>query len=70
MSRHLSRTRKDLRAGIERALATAGLSTAAMDDCFAAAMDDPGMMDLDEMLPAGDARKKAALDRSTLEDHS
>jgi RNA polymerase sigma-70 factor, ECF subfamily len=70
VSRHLSRTRKDLRTGIERALAAAGLTAAAMDDCFAATMDDPGMMDLDEMLPDGDARKKAALDRSTLEDHS
>lgn len=70
VSRHLSRTRKELRAGIERALASAGLSPSAMDDCFAAAMDDPGMMDLDEMLPSADARKKPALDRSPLEDRS
>ena len=70
VSRHLSRTRKDLRAAIERTLAIAGLSPAAMDDCFAAAMADPGMMDLDEMLPAGDARKNGAPDRSTVEDPS
>ena len=70
VSRHLSRTRKDLRAGIERALASAGLSPAAMDECFASTMADPGMMDLDVMLPSGDVRKKPALDRSTLEDPS
>jgi RNA polymerase sigma-70 factor, ECF subfamily len=70
VSRHLSRTRKDLRAGIERALASAGIGPVAMDDCFAATMDDPGMMDLDEMLPSPVARKESALDRSTLEDRS
>jgi RNA polymerase sigma-70 factor, ECF subfamily len=70
VSRHLNRTRKALRAGIEQALAAAGLSTAAMDECLASTMADPGMMDLDEMLPSDDTRKKPALDRSSLEDPS
>jgi len=67
VSRHLNRTRKALRAGIEQALAAAGLSTAAMDECFASTMADPGMMDLDDMLRPDDGRKNPALNRSSLE---
>jgi len=70
VSRHLGRTRKELRASIERALADAGLSSAAMDECFASTAADPGMMNLDEMLQSEQLRKEPAPNRSTLEDPS
>jgi RNA polymerase sigma-70 factor, ECF subfamily len=74
--RHLARTRRVIRAEIERDLREkAGLSEGEIADCFSCALDDAGTIDLSEMLGlAGDCEgsqglhglgsKKAVPDRS------
>ena len=63
-SRHLARTRKTLRAEIERRLRDEhGLSAAEIDDCFAASSQDPGELDLRQLLRM-DPRKESPDDRS------
>ena len=65
-SRHLARTRKTLRAEIERRLRDEhGLSAAEIDDCFAASSQDPGELDLRQLLRM-DPRKESPDDRSTV----
>jgi RNA polymerase sigma-70 factor (ECF subfamily) len=64
VSRNLNRTRKALKADIEAQLQASGMGAAEMGECFAAAMDDPGAVDLGDMLEVADPRKKARLDRS------
>ena len=64
VSRHLSRTRKELRVAIEQSLASGhGLDQAAIAECFRSVMDDAGDLDLRELVGAGE-RKKSARDRS------
>ena len=77
-SRHLARTRKTLRAEIERQLRDQhALSVAEIGDCFAAVSEDPGELDLRQLLrmePAStefgtrsrDDRKEPRDDRSTV----
>jgi RNA polymerase sigma factor (sigma-70 family) len=77
-SRHLARTRKTLRGEIERRLRDEhGLSAAEIGDCFAAASQDPGELDLRQLLrmePAStkraarsqEPRKESPDDRSTV----
>ncbi|MEZ5288437.1 MAG: sigma-70 family RNA polymerase sigma factor [Vicinamibacterales bacterium] len=69
VSRHLSRTRKVLRADVEQELAAAGMTPAQIDECFAEASRDPGPLDLAELLDEGE-RKEPVLDRSRSEDVS
>lgn len=64
VSRHLSRTRKALREDVEHQLSEAGLGPAAIDECYAAVVEDSGDVDLAELLGTDAGRKNAALDRS------
>jgi hypothetical protein len=77
-SRHLARTRKTLRGEIERQLREQhALSAAEIADCFGAVSQDPGELDLRQLLrmePAStqgaarnrDDRKQSRPDRSTV----
>lgn len=68
VSRQLARTRKELRADLERRLqAEHGLSAAEIRDCVASVIDDAGTLDLGALLGE---RKKGDVDRSTVEDVS
>jgi len=54
VSRALGKTRQAIRADVERQLREAGLNHAALTECFASVADDPGTLDLTELLePAG-----------------
>jgi RNA polymerase sigma-70 factor (ECF subfamily) len=65
-SRHLARTRRTLRAEIERRLRDQhALSEAAIADCFAFVSQDPGELDLRQLLHMED-RKESQDDRSTV----
>lgn len=76
VSRHLARTRADLRATIEAQLRdTHGLDAAAVDECVRAAIDDTGPLDLARIFsPIGPdagpdaARKNQGRDRSKEEE--
>jgi len=58
-SRQLARTKRAIRADVERQLRDdAGLSDAEMAQCFASAADDPGPLDLRQMLNAAAGRKE------------
>jgi RNA polymerase sigma-70 factor (ECF subfamily) len=62
-SRQLARTRRAIRAGVERRLSSDGLGEAQIAQCFASITDDVGTLDLSTML-GGAARKKTEPDRS------
>jgi len=65
VSRQLARTRRAIRADVERQLREeAGLTEAQMAECFESASDDAGTLDLKEMLGAPIARKESARNRS------
>ena len=68
VSRHLTRTRREIRADVERRLREEGFDDRSVAECFRAAVDDAGPLDLDAMLGTDDAggpgRKKPAPDRS------
>lgn len=65
-SRHLARTRKVIRAEVERQLRTEhGLSDAEITDCFASVTEDAGPLDLQQLLDAASVRKETAPDRSS-----
>ena len=65
-SRHLARTRKTLRGEIERQLREQhALSEAEIADCFASVSQDPGELDLRQLLRIED-RKESRDDRSTV----
>ena len=65
VSRQLARTRRAIRADVERQLREdAGLTDAELAQCFEVASDDPGPLDLKEMLGAPAVRKESARDRS------
>jgi hypothetical protein len=61
-SRHLARTRRTIREEVERHLRTDwGLSADEIAQSLESTLEDPGALDLDEMLGA---RKESARDRS------
>ena len=65
VSRHLTRTRQQLRASIEDHLReVAGYDDAAVMECFRAVAGDSGGIDLAVMLGTGGVGKNPALDRS------
>jgi len=54
VSRQLGKARKHVREDVERQLREAGLNEGAIAECFAAVADDPGPLDLADLLePAG-----------------
>jgi RNA polymerase sigma-70 factor, ECF subfamily len=65
VSRQLARARRTIRTAVERALRDeAGLSDAAIADCFESVARDAGPIDLANWFDIGDARKKSGPDRS------
>jgi RNA polymerase sigma-70 factor (ECF subfamily) len=65
-SRHLARTRRDIRDDVDRQLRHEhGMGDAAVEECFASVVDDAGALDLAEMLSGGPVRKNVEPDRST-----
>ena len=65
VSRQLAKTRRALREDVERQLrAEAGLTDAQIAQCFASVSEDPGPLDVGEMLGTSDERKKSETDRS------
>lgn len=67
VSRQLARTRQAVRADVERRLReTHGWSAREIDECFAAIVEDPGEMDVDQLVGTG-PRKNSAPDRSESE---
>jgi RNA polymerase sigma factor (sigma-70 family) len=65
VSRQLARTRRALREDVERQLRDdSGLHDAQIAECFAAASEDAGPLDLREILRDAGPRKKSAPDRS------
>ncbi|HYB96628.1 MAG TPA: sigma-70 family RNA polymerase sigma factor [Vicinamibacterales bacterium] len=73
VSRHLSRTRKEIRGDVERRLKVQhGFSQAEIDECFASVVDDAGNLDMADWLgtrtAAESERKELAFDRSTDKD--
>lgn len=65
VSRNLSRTRRDLRASIERHLREQAHSTEAqIARAWELALEDPAGLDLRELLPNGSDRKESSDDRS------
>lgn len=60
VSRHLARTRRGIRSAVaERLRSDEGMDEAQMEECFQSAVEDPGGLDLDDIL-----RKNSPLDRS------
>jgi len=65
VSRQLARTRKVIRAEVERYLGNeCGLSGAEIERCFECTIDDPGPLDVGELFSHGGARKDSDLGRS------
>jgi RNA polymerase sigma-70 factor (ECF subfamily) len=65
VSRQLARTRKAIRAEVERYLRhEQGFGDDQIDRCFECTIDDPGPLDLEEMLGPGRARKDSEPERS------
>jgi RNA polymerase sigma-70 factor (ECF subfamily) len=66
VSRQIARARRTIRETVERDLRdTAGLSGAEIARCFECVTEDPGTLDLGDLLDVGSVRKKPTLDRST-----
>jgi RNA polymerase sigma-70 factor, ECF subfamily len=64
-SRHLARVRRLIRRDIERQLRVdQRLTEAEIAQCFASATEDPGPLDLRELLEPADLRKESTVDRS------
>ena len=65
VSRQLARTRQAIRARVERWLRDeGGLSDIQISECFAAASEDAGPIDLEQMFTSAAGRKETAPDRS------
>lgn len=65
VSRHLTKTRRDIRNDVEHRLRSIhGYDDATIAECFAAAADDSGSLDLGSMMATASAGKKSAPDRS------
>jgi len=63
VSRHLAKTRRGIRTAVaERLRSDEGLDEAQVDECFACAVEDPGAMDLGDIL-----RKNSPSERSKSE---
>jgi RNA polymerase sigma factor (sigma-70 family) len=66
VSRQLARTRKALRADLERYLRQEhGLNEAQIAECFASTIEDPGSIDLGKILRPAEVRKDSEPERST-----
>ena len=66
VSRHLARTRRDLRNAVERHLREReGLDPAAIAECLSSVLEDAGTLDVVELMEAAAGRKNADADRST-----
>ncbi len=66
VSRQLARTRRAIREDVERQLrAEAGMSEPQIAQCFHSVMEDPGPLDVREMLDVGGERKESGPDRSS-----
>jgi RNA polymerase sigma-70 factor, ECF subfamily len=63
VSRQLARTRRTIREHVHDRLRREGLSNERIEACFEAAAQDPGPLDLRDILDGG-GRKKSATDRS------
>ncbi len=50
VSRQLARLRRDVRRGVEKALAAAGMDPAEVEECLASLVEDPGSLDLRRVL--------------------
>lgn len=71
VSRHLARTRRDIRAAVERGLrADHGFGEREISECFAEVAADAGSLDLGDWLEAPAPGKNPAPDRSREEDPS
>jgi len=64
VSRQLARARKTVRAAVERDLQQQGLAPAQVAECVAAVAEDPGGLDVADLLGAGPPRKAGAPPRS------
>ena len=65
VSRHLARTRREIRAAVERALRERHrFGEREISECFASVATDAGALDLADWLIPDEDRKKAAADRS------
>jgi hypothetical protein len=64
-SRQIARMKRTIREDVERQLREeAGLNGSQVAQCFESAVEDPGPLDLQEMLDAPTGRKESAPDRS------
>jgi hypothetical protein len=64
-SRHLARTRREIREDVEHHLReTEGMSDAEVSECFSSITGDTGTLSLAEMIGRSSSRKKLASDRS------
>lgn len=71
VSRHLARTRRDIRAGVERHLrAHYEFREPEITEAFASLAADAGAINLGDWLQPEPGRKKPSADRSNPEDHS
>jgi RNA polymerase sigma-70 factor (ECF subfamily) len=65
VSRHLARVRKEVRTAVERALReTEQMSDAQIAECFASVVEDPGTLDVADLVGQGVNRKVAGPERS------
>jgi RNA polymerase sigma-70 factor (ECF subfamily) len=65
VSRQLARTRRTIRADVERLLRSEhGMSDAAIAQCFESTVEDPGLLDVGELLGNSSARKDSEPERS------
>jgi RNA polymerase sigma-70 factor, ECF subfamily len=67
VSRQLARTRRDLRADVERRLREAGLSDDQIAACVASLAADPGPLDVGDLMGGEADRKESPQDRSKIE---
>jgi RNA polymerase sigma-70 factor, ECF subfamily len=66
VSRHLTRTRRAIRTGVEHELADRERMTEAeIAECFASVLDDPGSLDIADLLGSSSSRKEVGRHRST-----
>ena len=65
MSRHLTRTRREVREAVEAELARLGLDERARREAFQSLANDPGPIDVADLVGQPPARKIAPADRST-----
>lgn len=66
VSRHLTRTRRAIRSGVEHELADRERMTETeIAECFALVLDDPGSLDIADLLGSGTSRKEVGRHRST-----